>query len=260
MAIEQMKIPAVIPVQVLFLSGLSLALLSPASPALSQKTGTIRGRVESSVTNEALEGVRVSVQGKDLSTLTGEDGEFRLQEVTAGTAYLTLELPPDYVTTIEQVIVRAGGTVRARFQMEPMAVILEGFIIRGQPAASDAQVRVFAPGEATDLTGGGTAVDLLSASFSGIQVTRGTGQAGAGSRILIRGTNSLTMAGDPLVFIDGVRVNDVVATGGSEASNVLGFLDLIPANTVTRIEVLKGPAATRYGVASSNGVIFIFTR
>jgi outer membrane cobalamin receptor len=121
-------------------------------------------------------------------------------------------------------------------------------------------VKVFLPGEAREITGGGTAVDLLVASFSGIQVTRGSGQAGAGSRILIRGTNSLQMAGDPLVFMDGVKVNSVVASEGSEAHYVIGFLDLIPADAVSRIEVLKGPSATRFGVGSSNGVILIFTR
>ena len=68
------------------------------------------------------------------------------------------------------------------------------------------------------------------------------------------------MPGDPLVFMDGIRVNDMVTTGQSEAGVVLGFLDLIPAFAVSRIEVLKGPSATRYGVGSSNGVILIFTR
>jgi hypothetical protein len=216
--------------------------------------------VENSATRERLEGVRVLVQGGDLSAVTGEEGEFLLQGVPSGTVYLTLESPPQFVTTIEQVMVRPGVTIRAFFEMEPVAAVLDELLVRGRPAPSDALVKSFAPGEAREITGGGSAVDLLSASFSGIQIIRGSGQAGAGSRILIRGVNSITQPGDPLVFVDGVRVNQQVVPGQSEAGFVVGFLDLIPADAVSRIEVLKGPSANRYGVGSSNGVIFIFTR
>ena len=103
-------------------------------------------------------------------------------------------------------------------------------------------------------------MDLLAYSFSGIQVTRGSGAPGSGSRILIRGVNSLTRPGDPLVFLDGVRMNAVSSPTGSEAGHVLNVLDMIPADIITRIEILKGPAATRFGVGGSDGVILIFTR
>lgn len=255
-----MKIPHFLPAPILLAVWASAALLLPVGSGSAQQTGTIHGRVESSVTRVGLEGVRVSVQGSDERARSGEGGEFRLQDVAAGAVYLTLEFPPEYVTTIEQVIVRPGVTVRALFQMEPVAAVLDELLVRGRPANSDALVKVFAPGEARGASAGGTATDLLVGSFSGIQVMRSSGQAGTGSRILIRGTNSLTVAGDPLVFVDGVRVGNMVATGGSEASSVLGFLDLIPADAVTRIEVLKGPSATRFGIGSSNGVILIFTR
>ncbi len=102
--------------------------------------------------------------------------------------------------------------------------------------------------------------ELSEIAFSGIHVVRGSGQVGAGSRILIRGVNSLELPGDPLVFVDGIRVNTRVASGQSEAPFVVGILDLIPADAVSRIEVLKGPSATRFGVGSSNGVILVFTR
>ena len=255
-----MKIPAFPTIPILLFLGLSSALLCATSPGMAQQTGAIRGRVQSSLTHEALAGVRVSVRGADLEAISGEDGEFRLSGVVSGAVHLTLELPPDFVTTIEEIVVRPGITVRALFEMEPMAVILDELLVRSRPAPSDAQVRTFAEGEATELTGGGTVVDLLSASFSGIQVIRGTGQAGAGSRILIRGINSLTVAGDPLVYMDGIRVNNQISDAPSAAGNILGFLDMIPANAVVRLEVLKGPSATRYGVGSSNGVILIFMR
>ena len=243
------------------LLGILVPTIFLQAPAISgQQTGTIRGRVESSVTNEALPGVRVILEQTGLEARTGKGGEFLLEGVPSGAARIRLESLPDYVTSTEQVVVRPGATIRVSMEMTPFAVVLEELHVKGTPSPSDAIVRVFAEGEARELTGGGTAVDLLAYSFSGIQVTRGSGAPGSGSRILIRGINSLSLPGDPLVFMDGVRMNGVSGPIGSEASHVLSFLDMIPADMVARIEVLKGPAATRFGVGSSNGVILIFTR
>lgn len=255
-----MKIPGLLSCSTPLLLGVSAAFLLAASPGATQETWTIRGRVESSVTREALAGVRVTVQGEELEAISAENGEFVLSGVSSGALHLSLELPPDFVTTIEEVEVRPGITIRALFQMEPVSVILEELLVRRRPAPSDALVRTYAAGEARDITGGGTAVDLLAASFAGVQVVRGTGQAGAGSRILIRGVNSLILPGDPLVYLDGIRVNDRLADARSEAGVVLGFLDSIPADAIIRIELLKGPSATHYGIGSSNGVILLYTR
>jgi TonB-dependent SusC/RagA subfamily outer membrane receptor len=46
----------------------------------------------------------------------------------------------------------------------------------------------------------------------------------------------------------------------SEAQHVVNTLDMIPASAIERIEVLRGPAATRFGIGASNGVILIWTR
>jgi outer membrane receptor for ferrienterochelin and colicin len=61
--------------------------------------------------------------------------------------------------------------------------------------------------------------------------------------------------------VDGVRVGKgAVSTGGGEANYIVGFLDMIPADIVARVEILKGPSASRFGVGSSNGVILVYTR
>lgn len=229
-------------------------------PLKGQQTGTIRGRVQASITGEPLEGVRIVVAETGMAVLSGSGGEFLISDVPAGATNLRLELLPEFVTSIEQVAVRPGVTTRVSFEMTPQAVLLDELLVQSRPFPSDAVVRVFQEGEAREMTGGGTAVDLLSASFAAVQVNRGSGQVGTGTSILIRGTNSITQPGDPLVFVDGVRVGRAQGHQGGEAGFVLSFLDMIPADQVARIEVLKGPAATRFGVGSSNGVILIFTR
>jgi len=205
-------------------------------------------------------GARVFLEDAGLEAFTGEDGRFVITGVPAGEVRIRVEHDPDFVTTTEQVPVRPGVTTRVSVQLTPRAVFLDELLVRGRPAPSDAQVRTFREGEAREITGGGTAVDLLAATFSAVQVSRGSGQVGAGTSILIRGTNSLNMSEEPLVYLDGVRVGVRSGAVSGETTMVLSFLDQIPADLVARIEVLKGPAATKYGVGSSNGVILIYTR
>src|SRR4029453_17917680 len=89
-----------------------------------------------------------------------------------------------------------------------------------------------------------------------------SGTTGGGSRIRIRGSNSLSLSNEPLIIIDGVRaISDVSGptsdTGGQNPSR----LDDLNPEDIDNIEVIKGPAAAAlYGTASANGVVQITTK
>ncbi len=69
--------------------------------------------------------------------------------------------------------------------------------------------------------------------------------------IRIRGSASLGMRAEPIVYIDGVRVN------GDRS----GLSKLVSPDQIDRIEVIKGDAAKeRYGSEAANGVIQIVTK
>lgn len=65
-----------------------------------------------------------------------------------------------------------------------------------------------------------------------------------------------------LILVDGRRVSsrDSVRMGVSGERNTRGDSNWVPAEAVERIEVLRGPAAARYGSGASGGVINIVTR
>ena len=112
-------------------------------------------------------------------------------------------------------------------------------------------------------SGAANVVDALAGKSSGVQITRSSGSAGGGSRILIRGATSMVGNNQALIIIDGVRSNNETLnaqanTAGTAQSNRL--MDLNPED-IENISVLKGAAATAiYGTAGSGGVILITTK
>lgn len=112
-------------------------------------------------------------------------------------------------------------------------------------------------------SGASNVLDALSGKSSGVQITRASGSAGGGSRIVIRGVTSMVGNNQALIVIDGVRVNNETLnaqanTAGTATSNRLMDLN---SEDIENISVLKGAAATAvYGTAGSAGVVLITTK
>jgi outer membrane cobalamin receptor len=95
----------------------------------------------------------------------------------------------------------------------------------------------------------------LRGQVTGLALWQTSGQAGGGSAVGLRGTNSL-QGFSPLLFVDGIKI----AEAGGEGPAV-GLLDTMNAADVVLIEIFKGPAATTlYGTDAAGGVIRIYTQ
>jgi vitamin B12 transporter len=95
-------------------------------------------------------------------------------------------------------------------------------------------------------------IDIVTDALSetpGLTVVR-NGGPGQTSFIGLRGA----LAGQTLVLIDGVRINDPSAPDGS------ALLWDVLVNNIDRIEVLRGPQSTLYGSDAIGGVVDILTR
>ena len=107
-----------------------------------------------------------------------------------------------------------------------------------------------------------TLSEALTARLPGVSVMASSGVAGAGSRVRLRGPSGIILTQQPLLFVDGIRVDDTMqsntlSTGGQAPSR----LDDIPVEDVECIYVLRGPATTaRYGTDAAVGVIHVITR
>ena len=72
----------------------------------------------------------------------------------------------------------------------------------------------------------------------------------------IRGFSSIEIGNQPLIYVDGIRVDNSFGLGPGGSA-----LDDINPNDIESIEIIKGPAAaTLYGTEASAGVIQIITK
>lgn len=228
--------------------------------------GTITGRVVVSVTQQPLEAAQVQVVGTQIGGLTAATGRFILQGVPAGTHQVRVtRLGYRAVTT--QVVVQDGQTTEANFQLAEEVLVLDEIVVTGTAGGT----RKRAIGNAVESLSADklTAVapvknvdQLLAQRSPGVMMLPGTGQVGTGSAVRIRGNSSITLDNEPIIYIDGVRMDSNPRRGPSQrgGANVSRLNDINP-NDIESIEIIKGPAAaTLYGTEASNGVIQIITK
>ncbi|MEX0274461.1 MAG: SusC/RagA family TonB-linked outer membrane protein, partial [Flavobacteriaceae bacterium] len=107
------------------------------------------------------------------------------------------------------------------------------------------------------------AINALQGKVAGVNVSQNsTGVAGS-SRVIIRGSSSLTGSNQPLYVVDGIPIgNDNNGSaglwGGSDGGD--GISSINP-DDIESVSVLKGGAASAlYGSRAANGVILITTK
>ena len=241
-------------------------LLAVSTPLAAQTAvGTITGSVVDRASNRPIEGAQVRVVGSPRGAQTDQSGQFRLASVPVGTVTLVAQRI-GYGASSRSLVVTAGATITANFVLAVSATTLEQVTItatgqserRRENGAATASIDSSALNKAAI----STFSDALSSRAPGVVVQTAAGETGAGSRIRIRGSNSISLSNEPLLIIDGIRVDNspqstAIGTGGQLPSR---FNDINPEE-IENIEIVKGPAAAAlYGTAASNGVIQITTK
>ena len=243
-----------------------LALVAAAAPIAHAQQGTISGTVRVEGAQRPLPGAQVSVEGQPgKETITDASGQFRLVGVTGTTVTVNVRAL-GFRPSSQSVAV---GTTTVRFLMSERAIELNQVVVTG--TAGGEQLRSLGTSVAkvnvADVVAQ-TAVPsidaLLNGRTPGVVVLPGTGQVGAGANIRIRGIGTFSLSSQPLVYVDGIRVNNSTGSGLSVqafGSGVISRLNDFDPSEIETIEVLKGPAAaTLYGTEAARGVINIITK
>ena len=221
-----------------------ICLMSLFSLHLAQGQITVRGTVTDATDGTPLPGVNVVIQGTTDGTTTDFDGNYTIQAAEGS----ILEFSFIGFLSAE---VAAADQVDVALQLDNQQleeVVLTGYGVSRKKDLTGAVDKI-----STEEFNQGAIVSpeqLIAAKTPGVQISTGSGAAGSGSQIRIRGGSSLNASNNPLIVVDGVPL-DVDGAG----------LNAINPNDIEDFTVLKDASATAiYGSRGSNGVIIITTK
>lgn len=250
---------------VLCLLGMFAALGTAAAQA-----GRISGRVTDQ-TDTPIEAARLLVVGTSYIETTNREGSYTFRNVAPG-HYQIRVFAIGYQSRTDTVRVGPNETAALSFRLVAAPVTLDEIVVTAtgeqrklEVANAVSTIDASRVAELAPITEFG---NLISGRAPGVQVLKSSGTTGQGTRIRIRGSNSVSLSNEPLYYIDGVRMEssatsstlDVGGFGSGFGNNPSRINDLNP-DDIESIEIVKGPAAaTLYGIQASNGVIRITTK
>jgi TonB-linked SusC/RagA family outer membrane protein len=239
--------------------------LAVAPVGVAAQQGNIGGVVVDAQTGRALPSAQVFIAGTNQGVLTNQTGRFLFVGVDRGPVQVQVKMIGYADASMEA----NPGDMNLRFEMKVSAVSLDEIVVTGTPGATAKKAigNVVSTLDAAQITRQAPVTDLqqvLNGRVAGLTVLSSTGEVGGASRIHIRGASTFSLSNTPLIYIDGVRVNNNEASGpinqGFGSRSISRLSDLDPGD-IQSIEVIKGPAAaTLYGTEAANGVIQIITK
>ena len=226
------------------------------------------GTVTAAGSQEPLLGAQVTVIGGSQRATSDERGRFRVTGLSdAVGASITLEVRR--IGYREQRVSAHVGDANVGVQLPVNPTSLEAVVVTGTAGATEKRalgnaVTTLNAAEITDVAPITSMQQLLNGRAPGVVIMPASGAVGTGSQVRVRGLASFSLGNNPLLYVDGVRVNNAAATGPANqsfSSSTISRLNDINPEDVESIEILTGPsAATLYGTEASNGVINIITK
>ena len=237
-----------------------------AVPGLAAQTGSVAGRVVDGSSGQPIPAAQVFIADLDIGVLSQQNGSYILLNVPAGPRSVTVQRI-GYRQVSQNVTVAAGQTAVLDFRITEEALALDEIIITGTPggtqrrAIGNAVTSVEASSVVQDVAISGMQ-DLLAGRTPGLQFNVMNGTVGTGSPVRIRGVSSFSLGTNPIIIVDGVRVNNDSSAGPTIGSgDEVNTLDDFNPEDIESIEILKGPAAASlYGTEATAGVIQIITK
>ena len=241
--------------------GLLLAAVvgSPLSAQQAAGVGTVEGVIKEANTGRFIENAQVAIVGAGLGAVTNHLGFYRILNVPARSVEITVRMV-GFTPQRKSRAVAAGATITADFDLFQTALQLQAVVTTGTAGATEVKRlgNTIASIEAPKFAPIMSPSELLQGREAGVVGLTTSGLAGEGMRIRIRGNASLTQNNEPVVFVDGVRIN---SNGSSSAGSSLSRIDDIDPSTIVRLEIMLGSAAASlFGTEASSGVIQIFRK
>ncbi len=251
---------------------LPLFLTAPAT-AQAQTTGVVIGRVTEAGSGKPLPYAQVALErDRNRVVRSDDDGRFRLVNVPVGAQMLVVRLV-GYAMKSLPLTMTAGNSLTVDIQLARQPLDLDAVVVTGQGGEISkrriaTQVDVVGADE-IEASPARRLDELLQSKLPNAQIRMTSGQTGTTSIIRTRGVTSVNQNSTPVIYVDGVRVDNLntIASLGLNLSGVrsqgaaTSALADLPIDNIERVEFIPGGAATTlYGSDAANGVIQIFTK
>ncbi len=252
--------------KLLFIFFFSLCLYTLSFAQIPELTGHVTFQGAGPVV-----GATITVKGTRQSTISNEDGFYRLGNVKQGA---TIQI--SYVGYKLQEYAADGPTLD--ISISPESQKLEEVVVTALGIKKEKRSLGYAVSEINggDLTKA-RSVDIsnsLEGKVAGLNIVSTATGPGGSSRITLRGNGSLSGDNQPLIVVDGIPMNNENlnnlaggAGGGGTAVGMWGGADQgdgissLNPDEIENISVLKGAtAAALYGSRASNGAILVTTK
>jgi TonB-linked SusC/RagA family outer membrane protein len=217
--------------------GFCMAILS-----VSAQNRLLTGIITDADTKEAIIGANVTVKGSKQGTSTNTQGAFTISAapnailVITSIGFKALEVPAN--GNLQNIMLKANTTTLDEVVSIGYATIRRKDVTGSVSSASAKDLKDIPINNAEQ---------ALAGRLAGVQVTSAEGSPDATMKITVRGGGSITQDNSPLYIIDGVQVEDGLAS--------------ISPQDIETIDVLKDASATAiYGARGSNGVVLVTTK
>ena len=211
-----------------------------AQPKSQKQAGGVSGKVVDEG-GEPVTGVFVLQKGTSNGTMTGADGSFFLH--ADGNA--TLVFSAIGYKDVEEAV-KNRSTVHVILKEDLLFIddaVVVGYGVQKKENLTGAVSVVSS--ESIQKRSSANLGSILQGTVPGLTITTPTGRPGASVDLNIRGWNSISSGGSPLVLVDGV----------------VGSLDRVNPSDVESISVLKdASSAAVYGAQAAFGVVLITTK
>ncbi len=194
--------------------------------------------------------VTVSVKGSQASTITSEEGSFKISGKDGDVLVFS-------AVSFETTEVKVTSASSYAVVLTTNAVVLTDVVVIGYGTQNKRDVTGAVKSLKAESFNKGiinSPQQLLQGKVSGVNVTSSSGEPGAPIGITVRGPGGVRTGSTPLFVVDGLPL-DNSSTGGGDPLNFINPQD------IESIDVLKDASATAiYGARGANGVILITTK